>query len=94
MELPYTNSQTQLEEQLSIFLLSHISLRRFFSQLLQPSKCLLLGQLTTSRRIHLPIIKKDLINIFPTPLLSHLLLKYPYHGQLTAIPSTTNSLML
>ena len=43
--MPSINLLTQLEEQLSFFLLSHILPRRFFSQLLLPSKCLQSGQL-------------------------------------------------
>jgi hypothetical protein len=46
----------QLEEQLSIFLLSHIHPRRFFSQLLLPSKCLQSGQHTIRRMMMHPHI--------------------------------------
>ena len=66
-KLPCTNPLTQLKQQLRAFLLSHIYPRRFFSQLLLPSKCLLFGQLITNRRmfIHLHIFKYSLTMLYP-----------------------------
>ena len=75
MELPSTKllvqfrEGCQLEEQLNVFLLSHIHPRRFFSQLLLPSKCLQHGQLIIKRMMmHLHIFTIIYPSLLSQPL--------------------------